>query len=61
MSARINSRTAKPAASSFAVLIRKPDDSLSTDVPKASYETPSCRAAFAAMMLFLMANIALTP
>ena len=36
MSARISSRTAIPAASSLALLMRKPDDSLSTDVAKAS-------------------------
>jgi hypothetical protein len=36
MSARISSRTARPAASSLELLIRRPDESLSTDRARAS-------------------------
>src|SRR5690606_31863725 len=51
---RIFSEMARPAASSAARLIRRPDDSRSTDLPKAPALRLRLRQAFHAIMLWLM-------
>jgi hypothetical protein len=51
MSARINSRTARPAASSAADMTRRPEDRAAVDLARALYTLDKFRAAFMAIML----------